>query len=145
MTSATLVRNYRMVAEAILAATMPPTEITGDAVMDRAFKAIDESAVAGLARHIERERASRRAFIGRMIDNPALFWSHLFWRDYGFHPVTTADLARYARNVRRSQRHAAKHRRYAFDGNRLAAAREMEIVARYFRRYGKRVWLREDA
>lgn len=137
-------RNHRRVAE-IMQAGLPVNRPTGDATMDRAMKAIDEAGVAAQARFLERSDRQRRATVEACMATPRLLFSLPFFRLCAAPPLSADDAVAMAMGEFSRQREKARCRHWSFDPNRMAAAHDAALIARFFRRNGRRIWQKDAA
>ena len=134
-------RDYRALAERQNQAAwarqrdVAPTPIDGR---------LEDSAHSAQARYLlaRRERLVNR--INEIVDCPDLFWRHVYFRHCSGSIVVSAqeavdEVARTLALERRRLNHWSRK------PERIAALSEALVFARYFRRFGERLWMRAAA
>jgi hypothetical protein len=114
---------------------VPPTAIDGR---------LEDSAHRAQARYLLQRRDRLVTRIDDIIDCPDLFWRHAYFRHCAGGIVVSPEEA--ADEVRRTlalERRRLSH--WSRKPERIAELTEALVFARYFRRFGSRVWLRAAA
>lgn len=142
-----LIRNYRAMAEAQNRAAWAMQPQSNDAdfratwgdAADTITARMEEAAHASQARYLLGHANQMRRIIDELADCPDLFWSHRFFRDLPLLPVLSADEA--ARECAKALRREKMQRGTRFyDPASVERLTNGLTIARYFRRFGRRVW-----
>jgi hypothetical protein len=136
-----IARDYRLLAERQNKAAwarqpdVAPTPIDGR---------LEDSAHCAQARYLMERRDRLASCINEIIDCPDLFWRHAYFGHCLGGVVVSAEEA--VDEVRRTlalERRRLNH--WSRKPERIAALTEALVFARYFRRFGQRVWMRAAA
>ena len=136
-----IARDYRALAERQNKAAwarqkdVPPTAIDGR---------LEDSAHRAQARYLLARRDRLVSRINEIIDCPDLFWRHAYFRHCSGSIVVSAEEA--IDELRRTlvlERRRLNH--WSRKPERIAELTEALVFARYFRGFGRRVWLRAAA
>lgn len=140
-----MAKDFRRIAAARIASLGPPPE-TNLRATAAAMRAIDEAAIAAQARHSQSADSLRRELVAICSSRPgALFRMPFFRFACATPPLSAADACVIAEAALRRQRQAMRDRHWSFDPGALAAAWDAALLARYFRRFGSRIWAKEAA
>lgn len=92
------------------------------------------------AAYLSARRARLVSHINETIDLPKLFWRHRYFRDLPGAVVLSTDEAvtEIRREIAREQR---RRGHWSHKPGRIPNLKEALVFARFFRRFGKRVWL----
>lgn len=114
------------------------TSIDIEAIADRFFTPMAERCIAAL----KKERSKRlNTAIDACIDNPGAFWSHAYFDEIrGRHFWTTDEAIERIRSEIDRQRGRIISRHWLANQAKVVRLREAHVFARYFRRFGQRLW-----
>lgn len=121
-----------------------PDSLMAHRIVGNAASDLEESAHRQQASwlHARRDRLVKE--INRVTHMPNLFWRHRYFRDCRGGLVLSTDEA-----VAELRAEIARERRrkghWSHKPERIQTMREAMVFARYFRRFGQRVWMREAA
>ena len=105
---------------------------------------LEESAHRAQARHLQRRRDRLACRINEVVDCPDLFWRHdYFGHCLGGIVVSAEEAVDEVRRVLALERRRLNH--WSRKPERIAALTEALVFSRYFRRFARRLWMREAA
>ncbi len=105
---------------------------------------LEESADRQQARYIEARRERLVKAVRETAENPGLFWRHRYFRDLLAGVVLSTDEA-CSELAYALAKEARRKGHWSHNPHRLPQLREALVFARYFRRHGKQLWMREAA
>ena len=105
---------------------------------------LEESAHRAQARYLQQRRDRLACRINEVVDCPDLFWRHdYFSQCLGGIVVSAEEAVDEVRRVLALERRRLNH--WSRKPERVAALTEALVFSRYFRRFARRLWMREAA
>ena len=105
---------------------------------------LEESAHRAQARHLQRRRDRLACRINEVVDCPDLFWRHAYFSHcLGGIVVSAEEAVDEVRRVLALERRRLNH--WSRKPERIAALTEALVFSRYFRRFARRLCMREAA
>lgn len=139
-----VIRNYRALAESQnRAAWSDLGGLTADPMLRRSLQDIEESAHRGQQFYLLERRNRLATEVMRASEHPNIFFNHRYFRHCQRAIISTDDGVTELRRLIVKNRMKKGH--WSYQPGLIPQLQEALVFARYFRRFSKRLWSREQA
>lgn len=139
-----IARNYRALAESQNRASWADLgSLNSDPMVRRALPEVEESAHRLQNIWLQERRARLVEEINRASQHPAIFFNHRYFRHCQRAVISSDDAVSELRRLIVKNRMKRGH--WSFQPGFIPQLQEALVFARWFRRFGKRIWVREAA